>query len=61
MTFPFWATTALFAAQASCPAFSTSVLFFPIRFIFDAEDEGSRLLQNDTYLSNYIVMHPLEL
>jgi hypothetical protein len=53
MPFPFRAITALFAAQASCSAFSTSAPFFsPIIFIFYGEDEGSRLFQNDgTYLT----------
>jgi len=53
MPFPFRAITALFAAQASCSAFSTSApFFFPIIFIFYGEDEGSRLFQNDgTYLT----------
>ena len=64
MPFPFRATTALFAVQASFPALSrpTSIPFFLIRFTFYAEDEGSRLFKNDgTDLPNYMVLHPLEL
>jgi len=42
--------------------FIRAFFFFAIRFIFYAEDEGSRLFQNDgTYLPNYMVLHPLEL